>query len=87
MSYAIRRRADGLAVAGVLVALPLFGSAAIAAPGDQDVTFDGGGPGVLLCGSTPAIQNITAEQYETVAGLFGESLPPGPTLYWERLIP
>lgn len=59
MSYAIRRRAAGLAVAGVLVALPLFGSAAVAAPGDPDVTFGGGGPGVLLCGSTPATPNIT----------------------------
>jgi hypothetical protein len=58
MSYAIRRHAAGLAVAGVLVALPLFGSAALAAPDSQEVAFSEGGPGVL-CGSTPATPNIT----------------------------
>jgi hypothetical protein len=59
MSYATRRRAAGLAVAGVLVALPLFGSAALAAPDSQDVAFGGGGPGALLCSSTPATPSIT----------------------------
>ncbi|GAA2351236.1 hypothetical protein Cme02nite_24510 [Catellatospora methionotrophica] len=62
MSYAIRRRAAAFAAAGLLAGLPLLGAGQAmaaepeAAPG---VSFDGGGLGLLLCGSKPATAKIT----------------------------
>ncbi|WP_162907769.1 hypothetical protein [Allorhizocola rhizosphaerae] len=61
MSYT--RRLGALALLGAFVGLPLAAGPAVAQPDGAQVTFKGGGLGLLLCGSKPDVPaiNVGAE--------------------------